>query len=333
MKFPQISIIIPVYNKQQYVSRCISSLLNQSYKDYELIIVNDGSTDGSRDICMAFENERIRLYDLDNGGVSRARNYGLDVARGEYVLFVDSDDWVDKDYISHLMRDAEGRDFDIMIFGLTRVYLNGERKKVEMPDWTEREFYQQYMYLQDVLSEGITGFVCNKLIRRSFINQYSIRFDTKIRMAEDVNFYLDVLRNNPTIITSRECGYYYLQEADNSSFFQKNVDFFSLMAIWRKCYMMLESKGYGEADNRQRLYQKIFELFGAHFLEEPTNNVSKVQNDLKKMYEQSASLPLFWSIVEPTNFLLKMIRRKSFVGIFLYLSLRKMYHIIRWHHR
>lgn len=333
MKFPQISIIIPVYNKQQYVSRCISSLLNQSYKDYELIIVNDGSTDGSRDICMAFENERIRLYDLDNGGVSRARNYGLDVARGEYVLFVDSDDWVDKDYISHLMRDAEGRDFDIMIFGLTRVYQNGEKKKVEMPDWTEKEFYQQYMYLQDVLSEGITGFVCNKLIRRSFINQHSVRFDTKIRMAEDVNFYLALMENNPTIITSRECGYYYLQAADNSSFFQKNVDYFSLMNVWKRCFFMLERKGYGNDDNRKRLYQKIFELYGAHFLEGSQLSIRAVSQDLAKMNSMSKSLPLFEHIVEAKNWLLKMIKCGDVYGVFFYLLFRHLYHVVRYHRK
>ena len=328
----KISIIVPVYNKQRYVARCISSILGQSYKEFELIIVNDGSTDESKKICESFSDERIRLIDTENGGVSRARNQALDVADGEFVLFVDSDDWVERDYVEHLIRDAEGKNFDLMIFGLTRVYQDGSTKKVEMPDWSEEQFYSQYMYLQDVLSVGITGFVCNKMIRRSFINKHAVRFDRNVRMAEDVNFYLDILFHNPKIMTSRECGYFYLQEADNSSFFQKNVDFFALMNVWKKCYMMLDSKGFGDGDNRQRLYQKIFELYGAHFLEESILNKGKVQKDLRKMYELSASLPLFWTIVEPSNILLKMIKSNFPVCIHTYLSIRRFYHIVRWHH-
>ncbi len=329
----KVSIIVPVYNKQQYVARCISSILGQSYKEFELIIVNDGSTDDSKKICESFADERIRLIDTENGGVSRARNHALDVADGEFVLFVDSDDWVEKDYLEHLMRDADSKSFDMMIFGLTRVYQNGSKKRVEMPDWSEEQFYSQYMYLQDVLSVGITGFVCNKLIRQSFINLYTIRFDPNVRMAEDVNFYLDVLQHNPRVVTSRECGYYYLQEADNSSFFQRNVDFFALMSIWKKCYMMLDRKGYGNVDNRQRLYQKIFELYDAHFLEESNLDKGKIQKDLKRMHELSDSLPLFWATVKPTNILLKMIKVKSSIGVYTYLSLRRLYHIVRWHHQ
>ena len=103
-KNPKISIIVPVYNAEQYLRRCIDSILNQSFTDFELILIDDGSKDKSSDICdeYAAKDSRIKVYHKENGGVSSARNLGLDNANGEWIAFVDSDDFIKEDYLKHM---------------------------------------------------------------------------------------------------------------------------------------------------------------------------------------------------------------------------------------
>ena len=102
MTQPQISIIVPVYNSEKYLGVCIDSILSQSFRDFELILVDDGSKDSSAQICdeYASQDKRVRVIHKVNGGVSAARNDGLDIAKGEYVTFIDSDDWVEREFLS-----------------------------------------------------------------------------------------------------------------------------------------------------------------------------------------------------------------------------------------
>ena len=99
---PLITIIVPAYNVEKYIDRCINSIINQSYQNLQVIIVNDGSTDNTWEKCQRYEDKRIEIYKKENGGLSDARNYGLKFAKGEYVAFVDSDDWIDTSMISIL---------------------------------------------------------------------------------------------------------------------------------------------------------------------------------------------------------------------------------------
>ena len=100
-----VSIIIPVYNAEKYLLRCVKSILVQTYPNFELLLINDGSTDGSKELCdsLLLKDNRIKVFHKQNGGASSARNYGLDKAIGKYVCFVDADDWVDADYIETLL--------------------------------------------------------------------------------------------------------------------------------------------------------------------------------------------------------------------------------------
>ena len=109
-----VSIIVPVYNAERYLSRCIDSILEQSFTDFELLLINDGSNDNSADICDEYvaKDSRVLVFHKENGGASAARNYGLDKAVGKYVCFIDADDWVGKDYIKQLLP-YEGEDMVI----------------------------------------------------------------------------------------------------------------------------------------------------------------------------------------------------------------------------
>lgn len=117
-----ISIIIPVYNVKLYLDNCIQSVIQQSYTDFECILVDDGSTDGSSEICdqWAEKDNRIIIVHQPNGGVSSARNKGLEQAKGEYICFIDSDDWVDVDYLSAMINNLKEKETDLIICGLTQ---------------------------------------------------------------------------------------------------------------------------------------------------------------------------------------------------------------------
>lgn len=120
---PYFSLILPVYNVEKYVKRCVNSLLRQEYTDYEIILVDDGSTDSSRSICdkLADKNNNIFAYHKENGGLSDARNYGMDRAKGNYILFIDSDDWVDEKLLISLHNHLNKSNVDILKFGFQKM--------------------------------------------------------------------------------------------------------------------------------------------------------------------------------------------------------------------
>ena len=121
MTQPTISIIVPVYNSEKYLGACIDSILSQYFRDFELILVDDGSRDSSPHICDDYtqKDSRVKVIHKENGGVSAARNDGLDIAKGEYVTFIDSDDWVERDYLSTL---SNYRNYDIVFFSHRMIY-------------------------------------------------------------------------------------------------------------------------------------------------------------------------------------------------------------------
>ncbi|MBQ2643432.1 glycosyltransferase [Candidatus Saccharibacteria bacterium] len=123
-----ISVIVPVYNVGGYVEKCIRSVLGQEYEELEVILVDDGSTDGSGKICdeLAEEDDRVRVFHKQNGGLSDARNYGLKKAKGEVVAFVDSDDYVEKDYISEMYKTMEQTNADVIVCGYNNIKPKGE---------------------------------------------------------------------------------------------------------------------------------------------------------------------------------------------------------------
>ena len=143
MNNPAISIIIPVYNAENYLRRCIESVLSQSFTDFELILMDDGSKDKSPQICdeYASQDTRVQVIHKANGGVSAARNDGLDIAKGEYVTFIDSDDWVEREYLQSLY-DKRSLDFVIGSF-------------INEPSGKQRKI-NEYTFIGDKLKDYIT---------------------------------------------------------------------------------------------------------------------------------------------------------------------------------
>lgn len=208
---PKISIIVPVYNAEQFLAACIETLLTQTYADYELILVDDGSSDGSGAMCDAYaqRDTRIRVHHQPNAGVSAARNQGLALAHGEYVTFVDADDWVDDSLLSHLIEPALQSDYDLVVSGLSWHFPDGrvEPQKVDTTQAAENARGVGEIVL-DLEARGLIHGPYQKLIRRALLEKHGIRF-TSLSFGEDTLFNLSYLSRIDSICVVPHIDYHY----------------------------------------------------------------------------------------------------------------------------
>ena len=216
-----VSIVVPVYNMQSYVIDCLKSIVNQDYKNIEIILVNDGSTDSSRQICMDFISDnkdgRIKLFDKINGGLSDARNFGLEQCSldSKYVMFVDSDDEVASNYVSSLLLYAS--ESSLSIGGFQRCHkkdigiCRGEENvipKIYSNLWHNREFLS-------CIKDGIINSCCNKCYSLDLIRKNKIRF--KKTLPEDTLFNIEYIKYCDVIYLSPSILYYYIIREESMS--------------------------------------------------------------------------------------------------------------------
>lgn len=181
-----ISVIIPAYNAARTIRRCIQSVLDQTYTEWEMIIVDDGSKDDTLDICQSYDDSRIRVLHKENGGVSSARNHGLKFAQGDYIAFIDSDDFIEADYLEHL---SQGLDYDIVISGFC--YENTPESSSFHLKLANREAVGRE--LSKLINADQLCYPWGRLFKRSIIETYHIRFDEAMRFAEDNVFNWEYL--------------------------------------------------------------------------------------------------------------------------------------------
>ena len=193
---PTVSIIIPVYNAEKTIGRCVDSILNQEYTDFELLLVDDGSTDGSGAICDAFADgdSRVQVFHQANAGVSASRNLALDHAKGTYLQFLDSDDWITTDATSSLVRAMEGGPCDMVVSDFYRVVGDRVSQKgdIEEVGMMTREEYAAHM--MENPADFYYGVLWNKLYRRSIVDKHHLRMDPEISWCEDFMFNLEYIR-------------------------------------------------------------------------------------------------------------------------------------------
>ncbi len=207
----KISVIVPVYNAVNFLEQSISSILSQTLEAFELILVNDGSIDGSGDLCDKFagKDNRIIVIHKANGGASSARNAGLEVARGDYITFVDCDDYVEKDYLERLYCAVSGTDADLAVSGCFWEQ-NGEFENMSNPNAN----YTRKEYIDAVCSEKIAYITaygsCCKLYKRTLLFENSIRFDSRYRLSEDRIFNIDIMEMMQSAVSVSYTGYHYV---------------------------------------------------------------------------------------------------------------------------
>lgn len=215
---PTISIIVPVYNKERYLHSLWEDLFRQSYKDYECILIDDGSTDQSGAACnsMVERDSRFRVYHTTNQGVSHARNIGLDHAKGKYVIFVDADDHIPENYLQILLEDINNHSADISICTITKVWESGHQQKMQLPGLGLCALTNlMKTFAQDQSDTGLYGYCPGKIFLKQTLE--NVRFDEKIRLAEDFEFLLRIYSRVKWISFTNKTAYYYMQEAAESS--------------------------------------------------------------------------------------------------------------------
>jgi glycosyltransferase involved in cell wall biosynthesis len=205
---PTISVIVPIYNVEQYLCKCLDSILNQTFTDFELLLIDDGSPDKSGQICdeYAQKDSRIRVFHKENGGVSSARNFGLDNAQGKWIAFIDSDDWVDNTYLEHLLKGDE--DVELRVMGLMRQNSRMKWKK-EIPHKKIFLIDDFWKYYKLYLDSSIIGGPVLKLFLLSILNRINIRFDLSLSYGEDAIFSLRYLQQIKSISVKNYAEYYY----------------------------------------------------------------------------------------------------------------------------
>lgn len=220
------SIIVPVYNSEPYLEKCLNSILHQSYRDFEVILINDGSLDKSGDICdkYAGKDARVHVFHEKNGGVSFARNKGLSVARGKYISFVDSDDWVTPDYLNVFAEARSCFDYDLVYVEMATVQENGDSTVLSLKNIaaeTKNELIDVLTFL--LLDYKGFGFTCNKSFKKDIIKQHCLLFDRNYSLGEDRLFTLDYCCFMQSV-KLLPCQTYYYRMSE-SSLSHKGIDF------------------------------------------------------------------------------------------------------------
>lgn len=207
-----ISVIVPVYNVEEYLDKCIKSILNQSYRNLEIILVNDGSPDNCPFICDEYArlDSRIKVIHKKNGGQADARNVGLERAKGEYISFIDSDDWIDLMFYEHLVRYLIDNKLDVVESGYIKVHNN--HKMVHIVD--SEKIYNKYEAMKVYLNHsGLSAIVCNKIYTRDVIGE--IRFPLG-KGTEDEFWTYQVIGRAEKIGYLAKPLYYYLQRESST---------------------------------------------------------------------------------------------------------------------
>jgi len=210
---PLISIVVPIHNAEKTLERCIGSILSQTYRDFELLLLNDGSTDNSGRICDVYAegDSRIRVLHKENTGVSDTRNQGIAMARGEYLQFVDSDDWISPDATEAFARAFTEYPCDMVIADFYRVI--GERVSqkgdIEEEGMIDRAGYAANMMRKP--ADFYYGVLWNKFYRRSIIEKYRLEMDSSISWCEDFIFNLEYIRHVHSIYVLKAPVYYYVK--------------------------------------------------------------------------------------------------------------------------
>lgn len=184
----KISVIVPVYNVEKYIEKCIRSIMEQTIKEIEIIVINDGSPDGSLEIInrLMKEDKRIKGITKKNGGLSSARNVGIKIATGKYIQHIDGDDWIEKDFLKSMYEFAEKENLDIVVSDYYEDYFNGKKKRKKGKKNSEKNIFNSQEYLKDFFYDGDAPAMWNKLFKTSLYRKNNIFHPENIFVGEDL---------------------------------------------------------------------------------------------------------------------------------------------------
>lgn len=281
----KVSIIVPVFNKKKYLNGVLESIRQQEFNDFECILVDDGSTDGSQNICDVFSKKDTRFITvhMSNSGVSNARNTGLKRARGKYITFIDADDSIDINYLKKLVDDIENTGADLVITGMKKYWEdtnNVEYLKTPINGlYAFKEILPQFAEIQ--LKTGIFGFCCGKIFKKEIVN--NIFFDASISLAEDFDFYLKIYPKVKKVYFDAECFYGYLQESSNNSVKSDNqIDYLTQLKINLRYREFLKYMNSYSNDNQNIIDSRVNDYIYFVIL---YSNRKNIKNNVIELYK------------------------------------------------
>ena len=326
---PALSIIIPLFNKVDCVQRCITSILEQDYQNYELIIIDDGSTDGSADLVeKTFSDVRLRLFRTTNGGVSSARNKGLQVAEGRYVMFIDADDYISQGYISNIMSQTEKCDADIYIWGITKDRLDGKQVPI-VPAlsglYNRHSFFSQFVKEQYVTHKGLYGYAPNKLMKNEVLKSCASQFNTAMKLMEDYDFFLSYYAICRSFYIFDETGYHYVAYPTCPGSLKRATNYIQLIDVHLKCRELLSENDALTSYNDAVMNRTLGRLALSSFLEMKNPSVTKVRSLREQIYNRQVVMSSLSSLNTNKRLLKRWILHKRDWAVYVFIKLWERY--------
>ena len=315
-----ISIIVPVYNAERTLHRCVTSLVEQIYPNIEILLVNDGSKDASLEMCRGYERQdsRIRVIDKPNGGVSSARNAGLDVARGEYIMFCDSDDWVSPLWCEHMVRNHIPQNLTVCEIAWGGPDAEAKDQQLSEETIVERNRFLQFSFV-----------MCppwNKLFERTAIQKSDLRFSGDLRLGEDLIFVMEYLCNVQGQVRILPQRLYYYDTSTEGSLSKRSATMEQCDLFYHRLTAAMEMLG---ATDEKSIYNRDWHVMTQFENMLITTAENKGMSFWEKMKLAAAieKMDSFYScsgqVVQWGNWIYTgLFQRKSAKGIMLYLILR-----------
>lgn len=259
-----ISVIVPIYNSERTLKRCVESIQNSKYTELDIILVNDGSTDSSEIICDEFSSldNRIRAFHLKNGGVSKARNFGLQKAEGDFIAFIDSDDYIEEDYFEELRATLLSQNNQLAVGSIA--YINGEEKdevyshegQVSLKNSSDADRMLFFELNKLFLLYGPV----NKLYLKKVIEENKIVFPEDTSFGEDLLFNVKYLKCIDTLSYRKKPIYYYVKTNENSLSHKYRKDRFENgLRLNLSLKYLLEELGFWQEEEQKYIYGRIFD--------------------------------------------------------------------------
>lgn len=264
-KYPKISVIVPVYNVEKYLPRCIDSILAQTFTDFELLLIDDGSKDKSGEICdeYAKKDNRIRVFHNTNNGASAARNWGLDKATGEYISFIDSDDWIENTFYYDFFP-VDKFNYDIYFQNYICHYADGttECKDIKAFSAKNGEIGNAILYL---MKEKKFGWTWIKLFKSSIIAKHNIRFDKDISLHEDEIFTLQYCKHIKSLYIQNKSNYhYYIYTNSLTRRFKDPITYIKISLVLKEASSFIKAAGidkYIKSRHLENLFNAVISTY------------------------------------------------------------------------
>ena len=330
-----ISVIVPVYNMAGMIARCLRSIINKPSLDFEVLVIDDGSTDGTGDTVREFllQDSRINYFCIQHNGVSTARNFGIEKASGEYILFIDADDEIEDGYLQNIADTAKSTMADILVWGIKRCFENGSVEEWK-PDlkgsYGRQAFLEAFPRDQYWHHVGLYGFVSNKLLKKFIIDEYNLRFDQTMILMEDYDFFLSSYAHCESFYCFPETGYrYHIYGNTGGPVRYKDSLFGQLIGVQTKCADLLKSEGALTDTNERILNDAIGGLSIASFLEMRKATYSKVKACIGTIWDNPYCIPALNRKETSKNLLKRLILKRNIPITLLFVRAWRLYLSLR----